>query len=243
MRIPLFFRGEDLIGKRARQQRLTTEHFTSVRSSRTFSLINGGEYMDASRNTNMYTEPLRTPCSNQAMLSRRSFVAITALAPPRLLHAAPTSFSPLPAALAQLEQTNGGRLGVATLDTATGERSGHRADERFPMCSTFKFLLASAVLERVDRRQETLHRAITVPPKPLLFNSPLTEPHAGGTMTIAALCHAVLTRSDNTAANLLLESIGGTASMTSFSRSIGDIVTRLDRMETALNECLAGRST
>ena len=174
------------------------------------------------------------------MLSRRSFITITTLALPRLLHATPMSSSALPAALAQLEQTNGGRLGVAVLDTANGERSGHRADERFPMCSTFKFLLASVVLQRVDRHRETLDHAIRIPPKPLPFNSPLTEPHAGCTMTVAALCHAALTQSDNTAANLLLESIGGPASITGFSRSIGDTVTRLDRIETSLNECLPG---
>jgi beta-lactamase class A len=152
----------------------------------------------------------------------------------------PQGFSALPATLAKLEQSKGGRLGVAVLDTATGEHSGYRADERFSMCSTFKFLLAAAVLQRVDRNQETLERSITIPPKPLLFNSPLTEPHAGGTMTIAALCDAALTRSDNTAANLLLESIGGPTSITTFSRSIGDTVTRLDRTETSLNESLAG---
>jgi beta-lactamase class A len=174
------------------------------------------------------------------MLSRRSFVAITALALPRLLDAMPTSFTTLARALAHLEQTNGGRLGVGVLDTATGAQSGYRMDERFPMCSTFKFLLGSAVLQRVDRRQETLDRAIAIPRKPLLFNSPLTEPHAGGTMTIEALCHAALTQSDNTAANLLLESIGGPRGITSFARSIGDTVTRLDRTETALNEALAG---
>jgi beta-lactamase class A len=159
------------------------------------------------------------------MLSRQSPVAL---------------INDLPVTLAQLEHSNGGRLGVAVLDTATGERSGYRADERFPMCSTFKFLLAAAVLQRVDRHQETLDRIITIPPEPMLINSPLTEPHARGTMTIADLCHAALTQSDNTATNLLLESIGGPASITQFSRSIGDTVTRLDRMETSLNESLAG---
>lgn len=173
------------------------------------------------------------------MLSRRCFVTMTAIALPGLLHARTRSFDALPAALARLEQANGGRLGVAVLDTASGERAGYRADERFPMCSTFKFLLASAVLQRVDRHQETLGRAIAIPAKPLLFNSPLTEPSAGATMTIAALCHAVLTRSDNTAANLLLESIGGPSGITRFARSIGDTVTRLDRMEMSLNESLA----
>lgn len=174
------------------------------------------------------------------MLSRRSFVTLPALALPGLLHATQKRFSALPGAFAHLEHANGGRLGVAVLDTASGKRVGYREDERFPMCSTFKFLLASAVLQRVDRHRETLDRAIAIPPKPLLSHSPLTEPNAGGTMTIAALCHAALTQSDNTAANLLLKCIGGPASITGYARAIGDSVTRLDRMETALNESLAG---
>ncbi len=174
------------------------------------------------------------------MYSRRNFVVTTILSLPCILHAGPKRFGKLPAAFAQIEETNGGRLGVAVLDPAAGERSGYRADELFPMCSTFKFLLASAVLQRVDAHQETLDRDVAIPSKPLLFNSPLTEPHAGGTMTIAALCHAILTRSDNTAANVLLETIGGPAGITRFSRSLGDTVTRLDRVETSLNESLVG---
>jgi len=174
------------------------------------------------------------------MLSRRRFVAITALSLPGYLHAAPKGLGTLPAAFAQLERSNGGRLGVAVLDTATGERAAYRADERFPMCSTFKFLLVSAVLQRVDGRKETLERDIAIPPEPLLFNSPLTAPHAGGTMTIADLCHAAISRSDNTAANLLLEGIGGPPGVTRFARSIKDTVTRLDRTELSLNESLAG---
>ncbi len=175
------------------------------------------------------------------MFSRRSFACIATPALPRLLRAMPSSFSGLPAAFGRLEKANGGRLGVAVLDTAAGDRSGYRADERFPMCSTFKFLLVSAVLQRIDRHQEAFDRAIPIPPKPLLSNSPLTEPHANDTMTVAALCQAALTRSDNTAANLLLGRIGGPASITNFSRSIGDLVTRLDRTELSLNESLAGR--
>jgi beta-lactamase class A len=174
------------------------------------------------------------------MFSRRKFLATTVLSLPRFVHAGPSRFGKLPAAFAKLEETNGGRLGVTVLDTATGGRSDYRSDERFPMCSTFKFLLVSALLQRVDGHREVLGRAVSIPAKPLLFNSPLTEPNAGGTMTIAALCHAALTRSDNTAANLLLETIGGPAGITRFSRSLGDTVTRLDRWETSLNQSLAG---
>jgi beta-lactamase class A len=97
---------------------------------------------------------------------------------------------PDPAALAQLERSNGGRLAVAILNTASGERAAYRANERFAMCSKFKFLLVAAILKRVDGRTETLDRNIAIPPEPLLYNSPLTALHAGGTMTIADLCRS-----------------------------------------------------
>jgi beta-lactamase class A len=174
------------------------------------------------------------------LVSRRRFVAITVFSLPGLVRAAGNHVMDLSGRLASLERANGGRLGVAILKTATGERAYYRAEERFPMCSTFKFLLASAVLQRVDRHQETADRVVPIPPRPLLSNSPLTEPHAGGAMTIGALCHAVITQSDNTAANLLLEAIGGPTAITKFARSIGDPVTRLDRTELSLNEALDG---
>lgn len=98
----------------------------------------------------------------------------------------------------------------------------------------------SLVLQRVDRHKEKLDRSILVTQKSLIGNSPLTELHAGGAMTIAELCHASLTRSDNTAANLLLEAAGGPSSVTSFARSMGDRVTRLDRNEPTVNESRAG---
>jgi beta-lactamase class A len=146
----------------------------------------------------------------------------------------------LSASLARLEKTCGGRLGVAVLDTSSGERTGHRADERFAMCSTFKMLLVAAVLQRTDAGREHLDRAVSIPAKPLVFNSPLTEEHAGAEMTVSGLCHASITRSDNTAANLLLTTLGGPDGITQFARSIGDTITRLDRTETSLNEALPG---
>ena len=50
----------------------------------------------------------------------------------------------------------------------------------------------------------------------------------------------VMTRSDNTAGNLILKSLGGPSGVTTFARSLGDPVTRLDRWETDLNEATPG---
>ncbi|MEF7616100.1 class A beta-lactamase [Aquincola sp. MAHUQ-54] len=141
----------------------------------------------------------------------------------------------------QIEAGAGGRLGVAVLDTATGAVAGHRLDERFPMCSTFKWLAAALVLQRVDAGQERLDRRIRFGREVLISHSPVTERHAGGDgMTLGALCEATITTSDNAAANLILETFGGPAAVTRYARSLGDTVTRLDRTEPSLNEARPG---
>lgn len=141
----------------------------------------------------------------------------------------------------ELERRHGGRLGVSVMDMETGHRAGHRTDERFPMCSTFKFLAAAQVLARVDRSEEQLDRRVMYAKEDLVEYSPVTERYAGAEgMTMAELCQAAVTVSDNTAGNLLLASFGGPPGLTEFVRSLGDEMTRLDRIETELNEAIPG---
>ncbi|VTU32729.1 Beta-lactamase precursor [Variovorax sp. PBS-H4] len=143
--------------------------------------------------------------------------------------------------LAEIEKKIGGRLGVHVLDTANGRHAGHREDERFALCSTFKFLAAALVLARVDQGKERLDRRVVYSRDDLVTYSPATEKHAGTDgMTMAQLCEAAVTLSDNTAGNLMLASFGGPAGLTAFMRSLGDAHTRLDRIETALNEAREG---
>ena len=143
--------------------------------------------------------------------------------------------------LAEIEAREGGRLGVFVRDTGTGATIEHRADERFPMCSTFKLLAAAAALKRVDEGAERLDRKIAYGPSDLLEYAPITKAHvAEGGMTVGDLCAAAIDWSDNTAGNLVLQSIGGPAGFTQFARSLGDEVTRLDRNEPTLNEATPG---
>lgn len=179
------------------------------------------------------------------MIDRRRFLVASCLTTASVLStpalfASPQRLEALSESFAKLEKDSDGRLGVAVLDVASGEHAGHRADERFAMCSTFKMLLAAAVLRRVDAGTESLDRKIPIPSAVTLFNSPITQEHAGSTMAVLELCAASITRSDNTAANLLLDMIGGPPGLTQFARSIGDGVTRLDRIETSLNEAAPG---
>ena len=146
----------------------------------------------------------------------------------------------LEADLARIAGRSGGRFGIALLDTASGARAGHLAGERFPMCSTFKLLAAAAVLHRVDKGKEQLDRRIAVEAADIVTpTTRLTQPVAGG-MTMAALCEVAMIHSDNTAANLILASLGGPQALTAYARALGDDVTRLDRTEPSLNEATPG---
>jgi beta-lactamase class A len=143
--------------------------------------------------------------------------------------------------IAALESRLGGRIGVAALDTGSGKRVGYRADQRFPMCSTFKFLAAAAVLKRVDENKEKLDRFVPYDAKDILEYAPVTKAHLGdGGMTLGALCAAAIEQSDNTAGNLLLDAIGGSSGVTNFVRNLGDTTTRLDRKEPDLNSVSPG---
>ena len=114
-------------------------------------------------------------------------------------------------AFADLEKQHAGsRIGVTAIDVSTNRRVDFRSDERFLMCSTFKVLAAAAVLKRVDEKKEKLDRFVTYGEAQLLSYAPVTRAHVKeGGMTLDALCAAAIEQSDNTAANLLLEAIGG----------------------------------
>jgi len=141
---------------------------------------------------------------------------------------------------AEVETRLGGRVGAAILDTETGRQWAHRADERFPLMSTFKAFACAALLARADAGEETLERVVPVLETDLVTYSPVTEKRIGEEMTLSELCQATMATSDNTAGNLVLESLGGPQGFTAFMRSIGDTETRLDRRETELNEARPG---
>lgn len=143
--------------------------------------------------------------------------------------------------VAALEKRIGGRVGVYLRDITGRVLVAHRASERFPMCSTFKFLLAAAALKRVDQGQMTLDQVLNYGEADLLSYAPVTKANvAKGGLPLSDLCAAAVTMSDNTAANVILRSLGGPQGITAFARSIGDQDTRLDRNEPDLNTAIPG---
>jgi beta-lactamase class A len=142
------------------------------------------------------------------------------------------------ARFALLEHRYDARLGVFGVDTGSGRTVGHRADERFAFCSTFKALAAALVLRR--RSLAELETVVRYSSRDLLPNSPITERHVDAGMTLRAVCDAAIRYSDNTAGNMLLRELGGPPGLTQALRHIGDRITRSDRFETALSAALPG---
>jgi beta-lactamase class A len=175
----------------------------------------------------------RSPMNRRELLKGAAFGAIALAVSPRVLAVQARGVA---ARLAALEHRHGGRLGVAVLDTGSGVRVSWRGDERFLLCSTFKLLLAGAVLKKVDSGTENLDRRIVFGKDALLEYAPVAKQQVGPPgMPLSQLCEAAVTLSDNTAANLLLASIGGPHGVTRYARTLGDRLTRLDHVEPALN--------
>lgn len=170
-------------------------------------------------------------------MDRRTFLGATAL----YLFGITLARASAASSFAEIEEAIGGRVGVMAFDSGDGFKTGHRADERFAMCSTFKWILAAFVLAQVDEDAMSLNEPISYGPGDLLDYAPVTKEHlASGSLTVNALCRAIVTVSDNSAANLLLDRTGGPAELTAFLRRCGDTVTRLDRNEPTLNTNIPG---
>ncbi len=143
--------------------------------------------------------------------------------------------------VSEIERRVGGRIGIYGVATDTGVSIAHRADERFALCSTFKWALAAAVLTGVDESRLALDQEISFDAAEIIDHSPVVSARARqGHMSVEALACAAVVSSDNTAANLLLTRVGGPAGLTAFLRAHGDALTRLDRNEPTLNTNLPG---
>ncbi|ABR90152.1 Beta-lactamase class A [Janthinobacterium sp. Marseille] len=144
--------------------------------------------------------------------------------------------------LKRIESAARGRLGVSALNMANDNRVEYRAEERFPLCSTFKVMVAAAILQRSASEAQLLQKRIRYKKDQVEKSgyAPVTQKHLADGMTIAELCAATLQYSDNAAANFLMTELGGPAAVTAYMRSIGDDVFRLDRWEPELNSAIPG---
>jgi beta-lactamase class A len=93
--------------------------------------------------------------------------------------------------LSAIRSRIGGRLGIHALDTETGRRIGLDDVSHFAMASTFKLVLAAAVLSQVDRRVLDLEQRIEFGERDILSYAPVTSKNlAQGSLSVRELAAA-----------------------------------------------------
>ncbi|MFT5234874.1 MAG: beta-lactamase class A [Shewanella sp.] len=150
------------------------------------------------------------------------------------------SASNLDEVMTLIEQRISGRIGVSIFDTQSKQSWDRNGNERFPMMSTFKTLACAKMLQDLDSGHLDMNTETEVKADKLLAWSPVTQKLVGSTITVQKACEATMLTSDNTAANIVLQHVGGPQGVTDFLRSVGDNVTRLDRTEPELNQANPG---
>ncbi|WP_412873481.1 class A beta-lactamase [Curtobacterium poinsettiae] len=141
-------------------------------------------------------------------------------------------------AFASLERRYDARLGITAVDTGSGRNLVHRAGARFAFASTVKVFIAAAVLDASS--DADLATVVHYDRGDLLEYAPVTSEHVDTGMTVRELIDAALRSSDNTAANLLVERLGGPDAVERWLRGIGDQTTSVDRVEPDLNQATPG---
>jgi beta-lactamase class A len=138
-------------------------------------------------------------------------------------------------AFAAAERESGGYLGAAVLHLESGERATYHGLERFPMQSVFKLPLAIDILARVDEGSLRLDEVIHIRPQDIRPGPPnaLADelPASGGDRPLLDLVERILISSDNTAADTLLERIGGPRKVNERIRGLGISGMDVDRSE------------
>lgn len=175
------------------------------------------------------------------MLVRAAFAIGLALFLVVPLQAAGFDPAPLQKAAKAIETRLQTRIGIAVFAPSATLNWNYNGSDRFPMNSTMKAFACAALLRRADTNRSDLNQGVEITKDMIVPYSPTTEKHIGSSrLTLADLCEAAVTTSDNTAVNLVLEEIGGPAGLTSYMRSIGDNDSPPDRTEPALNEGAPG---
>lgn len=137
----------------------------------------------------------------------------------------------------RLESTHRARLGVYAIDTGSHRIVSWRGGERFAYASTYKAMLVGLVLRT---RSIRLDHVVHYDQAQLAGHSPDTGKHLADGMSVRALCVAAIRDSDNTAANLLTDQLGGVRAFAASLHRIGDRVSRPVRTETSLNTAVPG---
>jgi beta-lactamase class A len=117
-----------------------------------------------------------------------------------------------------------GKVGVALLNLETGETLNYNADSSMVMQSVFKFPIAVAVLNLIDRGKFRLNQPVHITKADLPENySPLRDKYPNGNidLPISELLSYMISLSDNDACDILLNKVCSKAKTERYMRKLG----------------------
>lgn len=126
------------------------------------------------------------------------------------------------AELGRIGKAAKGTVGVAALHLETGRGIARNANEFFPMASTVKVAVAAKILDLVDKGKMSLTSRIAVNRSELAPEGPLgIHWRPGLSLTPAGLLETMITKSDNTATDVLYRVAGGPGAVQAYLRALG----------------------
>lgn len=143
----------------------------------------------------------------------------------------------------RLADTSGGIVGVTAIHVESGRRFAFNGGQRFPLASSYKFIIGLQLLNRVDRGEVRLSDMVTLTPRDFrLSYSPLAT-FANKTpisLTTGRLFEMMVGDSDNTASDAILKLAGGPKAVTARVRELGFKEIDVSRSEAELGAVLNG---
>ena len=125
----------------------------------------------------------------------------------------------------QIIKTKDATVGVSIYGIENKETVHINGEKRFPMQSVFKFHIALAVLDQVDKENLNLEQEIFISKDELLPNtwSPIRDKYPSGNvkLTLAEILKYTVAMSDNNGCDILLKMIGGPEEVENYIRSLG----------------------
>ena len=157
---------------------------------------------------------------------------------------AQTAQPDLAARVEEVAKLSTGKIGVAATDLTTGRTISVNATEGFPMASASKLAIAATYLDLVDKGQLKLTTLYPLDEAMRVRSDGITDtlPHSGVALSAANLIELMLTVSDNTATDMLLQAVGGPAAVTAWLKRSGIAGQRVDRSIARLLIDVSGKS-
>ncbi len=131
---------------------------------------------------------------------------------------------------AAIARASPSRVGLAAIDLTSGEMVSVNGGERFPMASTVKVAIAALFLRDVQAGRLELDAPYAMPRAERKLARRLSDMRTfRRDPTGSELIDAMLTRSDNSAADILLGAVGGTDAVERWLKHAGVLDQRVDR--------------